>query len=126
VVADAVPAEQAYGVMPDRASPVVETVTTISTERENRIARAVTHPRLNRRKEMALEEIPPDPDKIRDMFGPGQVDQSIRQAIQMCWMMLPKNKKNVDELERQMRRLMERAIKDMRKDINAFGLGDDS
>jgi hypothetical protein len=28
--------------MPDRASPVVETVRTISTERENKIARAVT------------------------------------------------------------------------------------
>jgi hypothetical protein len=74
---------------------------------------------------MVLEENP-DPEKIRAMFGPGEVDQSIRQAIQMCWMMLPKNKKNVDELERQIRRLMERAIKDFRKDINAFGLGDSS
>jgi hypothetical protein len=66
----------------------------------------------------------PDPDKIRAMFGPGQVDQMLRQAIQMCWMILPSNKKNADELERQIRRLMERALKDMRKDINAFGLGD--
>jgi hypothetical protein len=60
------------------------------------------------------------------MFGPGQVDQSIRQAIEMCWVMLPPNKKNVDELERQIRRLVEGAIKDLRKDIKAFGLGDSS
>jgi hypothetical protein len=61
-------------------------------------------------------------NKMRHMFGPGQVDQQIRQAIQMCWMMLPKDKKNVDELEKQIRRLMERAIKDLRKDFNVFGL----
>jgi hypothetical protein len=74
---------------------------------------------------MALEQINPDDmEKFRDMFGPGQVDQMIRQPIQTCWMMLPKNKKNANELERQIRRLMERAIKDLRKDISAFGLGE--
>ncbi len=45
-----------------------------------------------------------DPDaanKIRALFSPGQVDQSVRQAIQMCWMMLPDSAKNTDELEKQ-------------------------
>jgi hypothetical protein len=67
-----------------------------------------------------------DPDaakKIRAMFSPGQVDQSVHQAIQMCWMMLPENKKTVAELEKQFRRIVERAIKDMREDAKAFGLG---
>jgi hypothetical protein len=91
-----------------------------------RIASAVTHSRLTGVKDMAayFADKNPDPDKLRAMFGPGQVDQAIRQAIQMCWLMLPKSKKNVDELERQIRRLMERAIKDLRKDIAAFGLSD--
>ncbi|MGH7176375.1 MAG: type II toxin-antitoxin system VapC family toxin, partial [Tepidisphaeraceae bacterium] len=28
-------------------------------------------------------------ERFRSMFGPGHLDQSIRQAIGMCWMMLP-------------------------------------
>ena len=66
-----------------------------------------------------------DPDaleKMRRMLGAGMVDQQMRQAIQMCWMSLPKDKKTVDELEKQVRRIMERAIKDLRKDSKAFGL----
>jgi hypothetical protein len=60
--------------------------------------------------------------KVREMFGPGQVDQSVRQAIQMCWMMLPGEGKTVDELEKQFRRIVDRAIEDLREDSEAFGL----
>ena len=66
-----------------------------------------------------------DPDavrKMREMFSPAQVDQSVRQAMQFCWMMLPENAKTVDELEKQFRRIVERAIKDVREDAEAFGL----
>ena len=63
---------------------------------------------------------PEGPDKMRSMFGPGQVDQGVRQAIQMCWMMLPNDKKTVDELEKQSRRIFDRAIKDLRDDSEAF------
>jgi hypothetical protein len=38
-------------------------------------------------------------------------------------MMLPAGKRTIDELERQLRRIVERAIKDLREDTNAFGLG---
>jgi hypothetical protein len=31
--------------------------------------------------------------------GPGQIDQSVRQAIQMCWMMLPDERKSIPELK---------------------------
>jgi hypothetical protein len=61
--------------------------------------------------------------KLRAMFGPAQVDQQVRQAIQLCWMMLPEDRKNVDELEKQLRRIVERAFQDLREDADAFGLG---
>ena len=70
---------------------------------------------------------PNDRDAARNlkaMFGPGQVDQQIRQAIHMCWMMLPEDKKTVDELELQIRRILDRAIGDLRSDASAFGIGD--
>ena len=66
-----------------------------------------------------------DPDagkKMRALFGPGQVDQCVRQAIQMCWMMLPDGGKSTDELEKQFRRIVNRAIKDLRDDAQAFGI----
>ena len=62
-------------------------------------------------------------EKMRSMFGPGQVDQSVRQAIHLCWMMLPEGSKTVDELEKHFRRLVDRAIRDLREDADAFGLG---
>ena len=60
-------------------------------------------------------------EKMADFFGPGQVDQTIRQAIHFCWMALPKDRKNVDELERQVRRIVDRALKDFREDSEQFG-----
>lgn len=65
---------------------------------------------------------PESTNKMRAMFGPGQVDQSVRQAIQMCWMMLPDDARTVDELEKQFRRIVDRAIDDLREDSQAFGL----
>jgi hypothetical protein len=69
---------------------------------------------------------PDDPDfgsKMRGAFGPGQVDQLIRNAVQVCWMMLPDDKKTVDELEKQLRRVFDRAVANLRDDSDAFGLG---
>ena len=62
-------------------------------------------------------------DKFRSMFGPNQVDEQIRQAIHVCWMLLPADKRNPDEVERQMRRIVDRALKDFRDDSEAFGIG---
>jgi hypothetical protein len=56
-----------------------------------------------------------------DVFGPAQVDQSFREAIQLCWMALPKDHRNHDELEKQVRRIVDRALKDFREDSEAFG-----
>jgi hypothetical protein len=74
---------------------------------------------------MAFQEFDPNDeeslDKMRDFFNPSQVDHSVRQALQMCWIILPKDKRNADELERQFRRIVDRALKDMREDDQAFG-----
>jgi hypothetical protein len=57
-----------------------------------------------------------------DMFGPGQVDQMVRHAIQMCWMIMPKKRQTIQEVEKQIRRVVERALKDLREDASAFGM----
>jgi hypothetical protein len=62
----------------------------------------------------------PDFDAMRSMFGPGQVVQSIRLAIQMCWMMLPASKKTPDELESTLRKIFDRAILNFREDSETF------
>jgi len=67
-----------------------------------------------------------DPEKareqMREFMGPGHVDQMVRHALQACWMALPHDKRDVDELKRQMTRLIDRAIRDMEEDQEAFGL----
>jgi hypothetical protein len=57
---------------------------------------------------------------MADMFGPGHVDQSVRQALQMCWMAQPADRRNADEVEKQIRRIVDRAIQDFREDSEAF------
>ena len=60
-------------------------------------------------------------EKMADFFSPAQVDQTIRQAVHFCWMVLPKDRRNADELEKQIRRIVERALKDFREDSESFG-----
>ena len=59
-------------------------------------------------------------EKMREFFSPNQIDHQIRQAVQFCWMALPKEKRNVAELERQIRRLVDRALRDCREDFDEF------
>ncbi len=74
---------------------------------------------------MAIQQFDPGDDgsfdKLREFLSPAQLDQSVRQALQMCWMMLPKDKRCVDEVERQFRRIVERAISNLREDDREFG-----
>ena len=56
------------------------------------------------------------------MFGPGHVDQALRQAIQACWMALPKDRRTVDNVEKEIRRLVDRALDNLRDDVKAFGV----
>ncbi len=59
--------------------------------------------------------------RMADLFGPLHIDQTIRQAIQCCWMCLPQERRTCEELERQVRRIVDRAFKDFREDRLAFG-----
>jgi len=64
-----------------------------------------------------------DPDagaRMRAFFSPQQVDQLVRQAIQFCWMSLPPERQNADEIEKQIRRVVDRALKDFRDDSEQF------
>ena len=61
-----------------------------------------------------------DAEKMRDFFSPAQVDLSVRQAIQMCWMMLPKKKRTPKNVEKEVRRLVDKAISDFKEDFDTF------
>ncbi len=67
---------------------------------------------------------PENYDAMRAMFGPHQVDQAVRQAITMCWYSLPEGKRTVGNVEAQIRRLMDRALDNMREDAGHFGFKD--
>jgi hypothetical protein len=59
-------------------------------------------------------------ENFSEMMGPGHVDQAVRSAIQACWMALPKDRRTVAEVERQIRRITERALESLREDAGAF------
>jgi hypothetical protein len=60
-------------------------------------------------------------EKMSSMFGPGHVDQTVRSAISACWMALPKERRTAEEVEKEIRRLVERAISNLHEDVAAFG-----
>ena len=59
-------------------------------------------------------------EKMAEVFGPGQIDQMIRHGIHFCWMALPKDRRNAEELEKQIRRIVDRALNDFREDQEQF------
>ena len=64
----------------------------------------------------------PDPkNAMREMMGPCSVDQMVRHAITTCWMMLPEDKKNPEALAAEIRRIVERALANLKEDAAAFG-----
>lgn len=63
-----------------------------------------------------------DPEDTPTVMGPGHIDTNIRQTLQMLWMFMPAGKKNVDAVENEYRRLVDRAIRDLREDAERFGI----
>ena len=59
-------------------------------------------------------------EQMSEMFGPGHVDQAVRGAIQACWMVLPKDRRTVEEVEKHIREIVERALKNFREDAERF------
>ena len=61
-------------------------------------------------------------EQTREFLTAGHVDQMVRQAIQVCWMALPKDRRTADEVRRQLNRLMDRTFRDMEEDRKEFGM----
>jgi hypothetical protein len=62
-------------------------------------------------------------DRMREWMGPGMVDQAVRQAVHFAWASLPSEKRNVEEVEKVIHHLVERALKDLREDKDLFSQG---
>jgi hypothetical protein len=62
-----------------------------------------------------------DPGAPMRMMGPMMVDQQVRQAIIHCWMILPSDQRTPERVEQEIRRLVDRALRDLREDASAFG-----
>lgn len=45
-----------------------------------------------------------------------------RQALSTCWSIMPEEKRTVEHVEREIRRLVDRALKDFKEDAEAFGI----
>ena len=61
----------------------------------------------------------PDREKLRASLPPGQVESGIRQSIQLLWMILPADKRNIDDVEREVRRIVDRIFRNIRDDEQA-------
>jgi uncharacterized protein Yka (UPF0111/DUF47 family) len=72
--------------------------------------------------EPLVADVPAEAAGFMEMFQtPAQLDQSVRQAVQLCWTIIPKERRTTEELERQFRRVAERALKDFAEDKAEFG-----
>lgn len=65
-------------------------------------------------------------DYFKDLLVPQHVDQQIRQAIRFGWMSLQGERKNAAELETQIRRIVDRALRDFREDLEQLGATPDA
>lgn len=63
-------------------------------------------------------------DTSQNAKTPFTVDQTIRQAIQECWLLLPEEERSAAKVEEEIIRLVQRALKDLREDAAAFGFSD--
>jgi len=59
------------------------------------------------------------PDPIIQL-GPGAVERAVQNAIEICWLILPPQKKSVDCLEYELKRILERTLQNIREDEQAF------
>src|SRR4051812_19526460 len=72
--------------------------------------------------EPLVADVPAGTGGFLEMFQtPAQLDQSIRQAVQLCWTVIPMDRRTIEELHQQFRRMVERALKDFAEDKAEFG-----
>ena len=48
------------------------------------------------------------------------VDQGLRECLQVLWLALPSEQANVEELDRNFKRLADRAVRDFKEDLILF------
>lgn len=54
------------------------------------------------------------------LLGPQSVDNAIRQAMSLCWMLLPAERRTVSDLRTEMLRITERALSNLEEDAARF------
>jgi hypothetical protein len=59
---------------------------------------------------------------IKGWAGEAPIDLAIRQAIRLCCMMLPKDKRNLQHVTEVMEHLLQRGLDDLHKNAREFGL----
>jgi hypothetical protein len=59
-----------------------------------------------------------DKEGMRKMIAsmPGMVDHFIRQAIEFCWMEMPDERQNLQDVGAEVRRILERALRNLEED----------
>ena len=56
-------------------------------------------------------------------LGPNDIDVMIRNALKMCWMILPAERRSFAEVDRLFRQMVDRAIRDFGDDAKTFSQG---
>jgi hypothetical protein len=67
----------------------------------------------------------PDPkEKMRELLDPMSfTNRCVKDLIRFCWhFLVPPDRKTIDELEKQLHFLIDRAVKDLREDPESLGL----
>ena len=58
---------------------------------------------------------------MRETFGPSGVDAMLREAVKICWAIMPTERRSAEEVAQEIRRLIERVLRDLKEDATAFG-----
>jgi hypothetical protein len=64
-----------------------------------------------------------DYEKLRDVVGYAGPDQAVRQAIQMCWMLLPVKRRSLPAVEAEITRIVKRALANLKDDMESLSSG---
>lgn len=63
----------------------------------------------------------PTPERIAaGGFGPGLIDERIREAILICWVALPEQQRSLERVEQEINRIVKRAFDNFRDDLKVL------
>jgi hypothetical protein len=60
-------------------------------------------------------------DKVRETITPDLIEKEIRKVIVFSWANLPREQRNVDDLDRRVRRAVDRVLRTARENSNQLG-----